>query len=118
MAAYWRAKRALFAWPGLQAAVLNVDDAQGASWPTSCAAAPLDLWTCSMRGAGAAARAATCATTTAAWPSRCTKASSSVPVRSALIGDFNASQPAAGASAALRALGRAAGRRGARGARR
>ncbi|MEY4725903.1 MAG: hypothetical protein RLZ36_530 [Pseudomonadota bacterium] len=30
MAAYWQAKLALFSWVGLQAAVINVDDAQGA----------------------------------------------------------------------------------------
>ena len=31
MADYWAAKRLLFAWPGLQAAVINLDDAQGAA---------------------------------------------------------------------------------------
>jgi MurE/MurF fusion protein len=31
MAAYWSAKRSLFSWPGLQAAVINVDDPQGAA---------------------------------------------------------------------------------------
>lgn len=30
MDAYWRAKRALFDWPGLQAAVIHLDDARGA----------------------------------------------------------------------------------------
>ncbi len=30
MAAYWAAKRRLFDWPGLQAAVINLDDPQGA----------------------------------------------------------------------------------------
>ena len=30
MATYWAAKRALFDWPGLRAAVVNIDDAQGA----------------------------------------------------------------------------------------
>ncbi len=29
--AYWQAKAALFDWPGLQAAVVNIDDAQGAA---------------------------------------------------------------------------------------
>jgi UDP-N-acetylmuramyl-tripeptide synthetase len=50
MAAYWQAKAQLFAWPGLQAAVINIDDVQGAElaailvgklpsvWTTSCAA--------------------------------------------------------------------------------
>ena len=51
MASYWQAKLALFSWTGLQAAVINVDDAQGAAlaaqlqsrsegpavWTVSCA---------------------------------------------------------------------------------
>jgi UDP-N-acetylmuramoyl-L-alanyl-D-glutamate--2,6-diaminopimelate ligase len=47
MAAYWAAKRQLFAWPGLQAAVVNIDDAQGAALAADLADAGLDLWTCS-----------------------------------------------------------------------
>jgi UDP-N-acetylmuramyl tripeptide synthase len=43
MAAYWKAKRALFAWPGLKAAVLNVDDPHGAAGRDAAAGA---LWTC------------------------------------------------------------------------
>jgi UDP-N-acetylmuramoyl-L-alanyl-D-glutamate--2,6-diaminopimelate ligase len=52
MASYWQAKLALFSWAGLQAAVVNVDDAQGAAlaeqlnargdlrvWTVSCASA-------------------------------------------------------------------------------
>ena len=31
MAAYWAAKRLLFGWPGLRAAVINIDDEQGAT---------------------------------------------------------------------------------------
>jgi len=48
MAAYWQAKEALFSWPGLQAAVLNVDDAQGAALAERLQASPLDLWTVSL----------------------------------------------------------------------
>ena len=69
MAAYWKAKRALFAWPGLKAAVLNIDDAHGAELAGTLRAAPLDLWTCSTQRPGAAARRRACTTTTAAWPS-------------------------------------------------
>lgn len=49
MAAYWEAKRRLFAWPGLKAAVINVDDEQGAR----LAAEPLalDVWTYAVNGA-------------------------------------------------------------------
>jgi len=39
MDAYWAAKRRLFAWPGLRAAVVNTDDLHGAVLPTNCAAA-------------------------------------------------------------------------------
>lgn len=49
MHAYWAAKRRLFAWPGLQAAVLNIDDDQGAVLAEELRAqAPeIDLWTVS-----------------------------------------------------------------------
>ncbi|QXL83468.1 bifunctional UDP-N-acetylmuramoyl-L-alanyl-D-glutamate--2,6-diaminopimelate ligase MurE/UDP-N-acetylmuramoyl-tripeptide--D-alanyl-D-alanine ligase MurF [Comamonas sp. NLF-1-9] len=44
MAAYWQAKRALFDWPGLRAAVVNVDDAQGVRLHAELAPRALDLW--------------------------------------------------------------------------
>ncbi|TAG36177.1 MAG: UDP-N-acetylmuramoyl-L-alanyl-D-glutamate--2,6-diaminopimelate ligase [Polaromonas sp.] len=47
MQAYWAAKEALFAWPGLEAAVINVDDAQGSMLAASLAKSPLDVWTVS-----------------------------------------------------------------------
>lgn len=50
MARYWSAKAALFAWPGLQAAVINIDDAQGAVLAQQLQGGPLDVWTCSRRG--------------------------------------------------------------------
>ncbi len=49
MAAYWAAKRALFAWPGLRAAVLNIDDAQGQALAAELSGSGLDLWTVSLR---------------------------------------------------------------------
>ncbi len=51
MAAYWAAKRALFGWDGLQAAVINIDDAQGAVLAQSLKTTALDVWTCSRLGA-------------------------------------------------------------------
>ena len=51
MTAYWDAKRALFGWEGLRAAVINIDDAQGASLAQELGSAALDVWTCSRRGA-------------------------------------------------------------------
>jgi MurE/MurF fusion protein len=51
MEAYWAAKRRLFDWPGLRAAVVNVDDAQGAALAAELRArGTLDLWTVSTRG--------------------------------------------------------------------
>ena len=49
MQSYWAAKEALFAWPGLQAAVINVDDAKGAALAAGLKS-PLDIWTVSVRG--------------------------------------------------------------------
>jgi UDP-N-acetylmuramyl-tripeptide synthetase len=49
MADYWAAKRALFAWPGLQAAVVNVDESQGRELAdTLRGEGALDLWPVSM----------------------------------------------------------------------
>ncbi|OYT98153.1 MAG: UDP-N-acetylmuramoyl-L-alanyl-D-glutamate--2,6-diaminopimelate ligase [Burkholderiales bacterium PBB1] len=46
MDAYWQAKAELFRWPGLRAAVLNVDDPRGQLLQRTLAGAKLDLWTC------------------------------------------------------------------------
>ena len=49
MASYWAAKRALFDWPGLRAAVVNIDDPQGAVLARELAQrSDLDLWTVSI----------------------------------------------------------------------
>ncbi len=51
MDAYGAAKRRLFAWPGLRAAVVDVDDAFGAALAAEMrAAGGVDLWTVSRRG--------------------------------------------------------------------
>ncbi len=47
MEAYWEAKAELFRWPGLQAAVVNVDDEKGAALAASLEGGALDLWTVS-----------------------------------------------------------------------
>jgi UDP-N-acetylmuramyl-tripeptide synthetase len=59
MEAYWAAKRRLFDWPDLRAAVVNVDDARGAALAGELRAEGrpgLALWTVSRRGGGAPAR--------------------------------------------------------------
>ena len=49
MAAYWQAKARLFDWPGLQAAVVNIDDAQGARLAGELSErAGLDCWSVSL----------------------------------------------------------------------
>jgi UDP-N-acetylmuramoyl-L-alanyl-D-glutamate--2,6-diaminopimelate ligase len=57
MEAYWAAKRALFDWPGLRAAIVNVDDPHGAQLARDLQARAesggLDLWTLSVQGAPA-----------------------------------------------------------------
>ena len=54
METYWAAKAALFDWPGLQAAVVNLDDPRGAALARRHAGGALDLWTFSAEGAPAA----------------------------------------------------------------
>lgn len=44
MADYWLAKRELFGWSGLQAAVVNVDDPAGAQLHAELGGTALDLW--------------------------------------------------------------------------
>ena len=45
MTAYWAAKASLFEWPGLQAAVINVDDAKGQTLSLTLKDSGLDIWT-------------------------------------------------------------------------
>ena len=51
MQAYWESKAKLFAWPGLQSAVINVDDHKGAELAQQLSSGALDLWTVSARQA-------------------------------------------------------------------
>lgn len=44
MDAYWAAKRELFDWPGLKAAVINLDDPKGAELVASMSDRSLDVW--------------------------------------------------------------------------
>ncbi len=47
MESYWRAKADLFAWPGLRAAVLNIDDPRGEALQHVLATSDVRVWTCS-----------------------------------------------------------------------
>jgi UDP-N-acetylmuramyl-tripeptide synthetase len=50
MEAYWQAKAKLFRWPGLQSAVINVDDVRGAALADALGGVIPDLWTVSCSG--------------------------------------------------------------------
>lgn len=49
MRAYWDAKAALFDWPGLRAAVINIDDEKGTELVNALIGKALDVWTVSCR---------------------------------------------------------------------
>lgn len=103
MAGYWAAKRALFGWPGLRAAVVNVDDDQGAALADELRAGAIDLWTTSvckptrLHAEDLGYLDGGLAFTLAEGEQR-------VAVRSRLIGDYNAHNLLA-VMGALRALG-------------
>ncbi len=104
MQAYWAAKRKLFGWPGLRAAVVNIDDAQGAALAEELAPTPLDVWTVSTRaGARLAASALGYADDGGLVFTVC-EGDQALPVRSTLIGDYNVHN-LLGVIGALRALG-------------
>ena len=103
MAAYWAAKRRLFGWPGLQAAVINIDDPQGAQLAQDLSAADLEVWTTSV-GGSARLRALDLCYSGGGLAFMLAEGVARVPLRSRLIGDYNASNLLA-VLGALRALG-------------
>ncbi|MDE2454432.1 MAG: UDP-N-acetylmuramoyl-L-alanyl-D-glutamate--2,6-diaminopimelate ligase [Burkholderiales bacterium] len=106
MAAYWQAKRRLFDWPGLKAAVVNIDDEQGAALAAELAAGPrgLDLWSVSARApARLAAEGLRYEAGGLAFELR-EQGGPALTARSRLIGDYNAHN-LLGVIGGLRALG-------------
>jgi UDP-N-acetylmuramyl-tripeptide synthetase len=112
MDSYWRAKTALFDSPGLKAAVINLDDAHGASLAYGLRGRPLVLWTYSAKSDAHDARDVHDARLRAAdihyengglcFDVR--ESGSAVQVRTPLIGDYNVSNVLA-VIGGLRALG-------------
>ncbi len=100
---YWAAKRQLFAWPGLRAAVVNIDDERGAALVGELARTPLEVWTYSVRGA-ARLRAQGLSYVAGGLAFELHEDGQSLAVRSTLIGDYNASNLLA-VIGGLRALG-------------
>ena len=103
MAAYWDAKRQLFSWPGLRAAAINIDDAQGAELAAELSGSALDLWTVSTRGP-ARLQAVNQRYDGQGLAFDALEDGTAVPVRTALVGDYNASNLLV-VMAGLRALG-------------
>ena len=49
MQGYWAAKRTLFSWPGLRAAVINIDDEHGALLADELQGGAVEVWTVSLQ---------------------------------------------------------------------
>lgn len=105
MAAYGQAKRRLFAWPGLQAAAVDIDDGWGAELARQLAGSGLQLWTGAVKTAGARLRAEAVAYDAAGLGfTLVEQGGGRAEVRTGLIGDYNLHNLLAVAGA-LRALG-------------
>ncbi len=90
MEAYWQAKAALFAWPGLKSAVLNIDDVKGASLAQTLDASTLDVWTYSVSHA-ARLRAIAVKYVDGGLSFVLHEGAAQVTVATRLIGDYNVS---------------------------
>jgi UDP-N-acetylmuramoyl-L-alanyl-D-glutamate--2,6-diaminopimelate ligase len=103
MDAYWRAKTALFDWPGLKAAVVNLDDPHGASLAYRLRGRPLVVWGYSARR-DARLRAVNVRYEHGGLCFDVREGGIEAPVRTPLIGDYNVSNVLA-VIGGLRALG-------------
>lgn len=90
MQAYWQAKAALFAWPGLKAAVLNIDDVQGATLAPTLDTSAIDVWTYSVSQA-ARLRASDVKYVDGGLSFVLQEGAAQVAVATRLIGDYNVS---------------------------
>ena len=100
MDAYWQSKAQLFAWPGLRAAVINVDDERGAALAPTLG---LDVWTYSTK-TSARLFASNIAYRDGGLAFTLNENADATEVRSGLIGDYNVSNLLA-VIGGLRALG-------------
>lgn len=105
MAEYWAAKQSLFEWPGLKAAVVNVDDPKGQALAAQLAASrAVDVWTVSMSYASARLWAAECRVTAAGMHLVVSEGADTKELELPLFGTYNAAN-LLGVLASLRALG-------------
>ncbi len=103
MASYWAAKVALFDWPDLQAAVINLDDEAGARLADERGDAGIDLWTTAVLRP-ARLRALDLHYPDGGLAFSVQEGNQRVALRTTLIGDYNANN-LLGVIGALRALG-------------
>ncbi len=104
MDAYWAAKRALFSFPGLRAAVVNLDDPKGPALAAELAS--LDVWTTGVDRADARLSARGLHYTGEGLAFTLHEGAQALPVQTGLIGDYNAAN-LLGVAGALRAQGHA-----------
>jgi len=105
MDAYWAAKRSLFSWPGLRAAVVNLDDGHGAALADELQSeGRLDLWSFSLANPMARLVAGPLGYADGGLVFSVREGHQTVELRTTLVGRFNASN-LLGVLAALRALG-------------
>jgi murE/murF fusion protein len=100
---YWQAKAELFRWPGLRAAVVNVDDERGAALVAAGLGAP-DVWTVSAAGASARLTAEDIAHDAQGLGFTAVEGAARVRLSTRLAGHYNVSN-LLGVLGALRALG-------------
>jgi UDP-N-acetylmuramoyl-L-alanyl-D-glutamate--2,6-diaminopimelate ligase len=103
MDAYWAAKRRLFDWPGLRAAVVHVDDPRGEALADELRTSALDLWTVSLAGP-ARLQARSLRHDAEGLAFEVHEGAGAAAVRSALVGQFNVGNLLV-VIGALRALG-------------
>ncbi|MFV0679320.1 Mur ligase family protein, partial [Ottowia sp.] len=88
MGRYWAAKAALFDWPGLRSAVINVDDSHGRELVQRARARGLDVWTVSLRsGARLSATGIRYGQRGLDWVVH--EGAQSLPLSTALVGEYN-----------------------------
>jgi UDP-N-acetylmuramoyl-L-alanyl-D-glutamate--2,6-diaminopimelate ligase len=104
MDAYWAAKRALFGFPGLRAAVVNLDDPKGAGLAAELAS--LDVWTTGVERPEARLSARGLHYSSEGLAFTLLEGGEAVDVQTGLIGDYNAAN-LLGVAGALRAQGHA-----------
>jgi UDP-N-acetylmuramyl-tripeptide synthetase len=104
MQSYWAAKQVLFDWPGLQAAVVNLDDPRGASLAAHVQARGLDVWTVGIDCPQARLQAHSVLVTPEGFDLLLREDGQDHPLSMSMVGRYNVSN-LLGVLAAARALG-------------